>query len=152
MACERCDGTGFLITRRDDGREFAQPCSCRRGGASGGASPDTLLRVARIPPRYEHCTLANFEPGTSALKSALEKTMTYCTDINEVRAPQKPVTSLFSWILDFFHIRERRRIALEDMQRLSDRELHDIGVNRRDIAAIVDREIGKLRLDEFRSR
>jgi uncharacterized protein YjiS (DUF1127 family) len=78
--------------------------------------------------------------------------MTYCTDINEIRAPQKPVTSLFSWILDFFHIRERRRIALEDMQRLSDRELHDIGVNRRDIAAIVDREIGKLRLDEFRSR
>lgn len=78
--------------------------------------------------------------------------MTYCTDINEVRVPQKPVTSLFSWILDFFHIRERRRIALEDMQRLSDRELHDIGVNRRDIAAIVDREIGKLRLDEFRSR
>ncbi|HEY6510070.1 MAG TPA: ATP-binding protein, partial [Vicinamibacterales bacterium] len=78
MACERCDGTGFLITRRDDGREFAQPCSCRRGGASSGASPDTLLRVARIPPRYEHCTLANFEPGTSALKGALEKTMTYC--------------------------------------------------------------------------
>lgn len=78
--------------------------------------------------------------------------MTYCTDINEVTIPRRPATSLFSWILDFFHIRERRRIALEDMQRLSDRELHDIGVNRRDIAAIVDREIGKLRLDEFRSR
>ena len=78
--------------------------------------------------------------------------MTLCTDINDVRIPRRPATSLFSWILDFFHIRERRRIALEDMQRLSDRELHDIGVNRRDIAAIVDREIGKLRLDEFRSR
>lgn len=78
--------------------------------------------------------------------------MTYCTDYNEVRIAQKPATSLLSWILDFFHIRERRRLALEDMQRLSDRELHDIGVNRRDIAAIVDREIGKLRLDEFRSR
>ena len=78
--------------------------------------------------------------------------MTYCTDINEVPVSRRPATSLFSWILDFFHIRERRRLALEDMHRLSDRELHDIGVNRRDIAAIVDREIGKLRLDEFRSR
>jgi hypothetical protein len=30
--------------------------------------------------------------------------------------------------------------------------LRDIGVNRHDIAAIVDREIGRLRLDGFRSR
>jgi len=77
MACERCEGTGFLITRHEDGREFAQPCSCRRPGGTT-ASPDALIQSARIPPRYEHCTLANFEPGTSALKGALEKVMAYC--------------------------------------------------------------------------
>ena len=27
-ACERCGGTGFEIVDKD-GREFAQPCSCR---------------------------------------------------------------------------------------------------------------------------
>lgn len=78
--------------------------------------------------------------------------MAYCTDIVEPRAPAKPAASLFTWILDFFHIREMRRAALKDLHRLSDRELRDIGVNRRDIAAIVDCEIGRMRLDEFRSR
>lgn len=78
--------------------------------------------------------------------------MTYCTDINEIRVAKRPATSLFSWILDFFHIREYRRAATKDLQRLDDRELRDIGIRRHDISAIVDREIGRLRLDEFRSR
>jgi DNA replication protein DnaC len=76
MSCERCDGTGFEITTKG-GREFAQPCSCRRPGAAT-ASGDALLQGARIPPRYEHCTLASFEPGTSSLRAALEKAMSYC--------------------------------------------------------------------------
>lgn len=77
MTCERCDGTGFLITTRDD-REFAQPCPCRRPGAATG-SADALLQAARFPPRYEHCSLANFEPGTPSLRGALEKAMNYCS-------------------------------------------------------------------------
>jgi DNA replication protein DnaC len=76
MACERCDGTGFVIASRE-GREYAQPCACRRGGAA--SSGDALLATARIPPRYEHCTLANFEPGTPSLRAALEKAMSYCS-------------------------------------------------------------------------
>ena len=60
MTCERCDDTGFLITTRE-GREFATPCACRRTGSSAG-SPDAMLHAARIPPRYEHCSLASFEP------------------------------------------------------------------------------------------
>ncbi len=78
--------------------------------------------------------------------------MAYCTELDQIRPPARPTESLFTWILDFFHIRERRRLALKDLQRLDDRELRDIGVKRHDIAAIVDYEIGRLRLDEFRSR
>ena len=78
--------------------------------------------------------------------------MTYCTDIIEPRVPANSAASLFTWIMHFFYIRERRRVALQQLHRLSDRELRDIGVNRHDIATVVDHEIGKLRLDEFRSR
>jgi DNA replication protein DnaC len=74
--CPRCDGTGFEIVTRD-GREYAQPCACRRpaGGAKGA---DSLVGACRIPPRYEHCSLANFEPGKTSLRAALEKAMSYC--------------------------------------------------------------------------
>jgi DNA replication protein DnaC len=76
MGCELCDGTGFVIADRD-GREYAQPCSCRRGATAEG-SADQRLQAARIPPRYEHCSLANFEPGAPSLRAALEKGMSYC--------------------------------------------------------------------------
>ncbi len=78
--------------------------------------------------------------------------MTFCTDIVEPRVSARPVASLFTWIMDFFRIREWRRRALKELRCLSDRELRDIGIVRHDIAVIVDREIGRLRLDEFRSR
>jgi uncharacterized protein YjiS (DUF1127 family) len=78
--------------------------------------------------------------------------MTSCAEFDQIRAPARPGASFFAWILDFFHVRERRRLALKDLQRLDDRELRDIGIKRHDITAIVDREIGRLRLDEFRSR
>ena len=75
-ACETCGGTGFAIVERD-GREFAEPCSCRRPAAAGGG--DALLAACRIPPRYEHCSLASFEPGNSSLSAALEKALAFCS-------------------------------------------------------------------------
>lgn len=75
MSCERCHGTGFEIVDRD-GREFAQPCSCRRGAAGKGGE-DALSRC-RIPPRYEHCSLESFEPGSASLRAALEKAVAFC--------------------------------------------------------------------------
>jgi DNA replication protein DnaC len=72
--CERCSGTGFEIVARN-GREFAQACSCRRApGPAGGP-----LSAARIPPRYEHCTLETYEPGSPSLAAALEKAMAFCS-------------------------------------------------------------------------
>jgi uncharacterized protein YjiS (DUF1127 family) len=78
--------------------------------------------------------------------------MAYCTDIIEAEVPTKPAASLASWIRSFFHLRELRRLAISDLQRLSDRELRDIGVNRSDIGAIVDRELSNLCLGELRPR
>jgi DNA replication protein DnaC len=73
-ACAVCGGTGFEIVEKD-GREFARPCGCRKPTASSGGD---VLSFCRIPPRYEQCTLANFEPGTDSLAGALRKVMNYC--------------------------------------------------------------------------
>jgi DNA replication protein DnaC len=44
-------------------------------GGHGGEDP---LARCRIPPRYEHCTLESFEPGSASLRSALEKAVAFC--------------------------------------------------------------------------
>src|SRR6185295_6417491 len=74
MACERCEGTGFLITTRE-GKEFAQPCSCRRSGAAEAGA--RRLAGARIPLRYEHCVLTNFDAVQSSLRAAHERALSY---------------------------------------------------------------------------
>jgi DNA replication protein DnaC len=74
LTCERCDGTGFEIVARD-GRDYARPCVCRRPERS----EDDVLLGCRVPPRYEHCSLATFEPGNASLRTALEKAMKYCS-------------------------------------------------------------------------
>src|SRR5512143_1473907 len=73
--CERCGGTGFEIVSRGD-REYAQACACRRPSALAASDPAS---AGRIPPRYEHCTLGSFEPGSPSLAAALEKAMAFCS-------------------------------------------------------------------------
>ena len=73
--CEHCHGTGFEIVARD-GREFAVACACRRRESG---SEDDFYASCRIPPRYEHCSLANFEPYSPVHRNALEKAMRYCS-------------------------------------------------------------------------
>ncbi|MET0557008.1 MAG: DNA replication protein DnaC, partial [Vicinamibacteria bacterium] len=72
--CAVCGDTGFQLVEKD-GREFARPCTCRR--ARGEAA--SFLDRARVPPRYEHCSLANFDGGNASLRAALEKAMSYST-------------------------------------------------------------------------
>ena len=73
-ACERCGGTGFEIVDKD-GREFAQPCSCR---AAARTRPD-FMSGARIPPRYQPCSLENFAAWTDSHAAALERAINYCS-------------------------------------------------------------------------
>ena len=72
--CESCAGTGFVIVSRD-GREYAEPCACRKRAPAGASG---ALAACRIPPRYEHCALASFEPGTPSLAAAHERVVSYC--------------------------------------------------------------------------
>jgi DNA replication protein DnaC len=61
--CPICGGTGYVIERRE-GFEVAVRCTCRRDGR-----PEALLAAARIPPRYQHCTVEGFEVWSSDVGS-----------------------------------------------------------------------------------
>ena len=70
--CSSCAGTGFEIRIDDHGVSRSTPCACRAG------DHDARLRHgARIPRRYEHCTLETFEykePADPSLARALKAT------------------------------------------------------------------------------
>src|SRR5436190_9734585 len=52
--CPRCYGTGMEIVPGDGARR----CDCKMAGGR-----ERLFRNARIPARYQHCTLANYDAG-----------------------------------------------------------------------------------------
>jgi len=54
--CPICRGTGFEITTRDDGVLSAVRCSCNLENMG-----EQMLRRARIPRRYDHCTFESFK-------------------------------------------------------------------------------------------
>jgi DNA replication protein DnaC len=58
-ACSRCGGLGVVLIRRD-GEQFATECVCRIERKF-----EMRLKRARIPERYTHCALDNFDilPG-----------------------------------------------------------------------------------------
>jgi DNA replication protein DnaC len=75
--CPICRGSGFEILRDDDGREAAKPCSCR---AISAGKPADLLAALRVPARYRHCSIANYEAQASAgLKAAWEKAAAFAS-------------------------------------------------------------------------
>ena len=63
--CPICSGLGFKVVQRPDGTQFAQDCSCRIERRA-----NRMLKSARIPGRYEFCSLDSYETmHTSATKS-----------------------------------------------------------------------------------
>src|SRR5438874_5498122 len=82
--CPRCRGTGFEIvtTSGPDGAdvEVARRCACQ--ASVGPDASERRRQSLRIPPRYEHCTLLNFETGqasTQLTKDALYMVLRYCS-------------------------------------------------------------------------
>ena len=55
-ACPKCFGTGMEVVPG----EGARRCACQTSDHH-----ERLLESARIPARYRHCTLANYDAGTS---------------------------------------------------------------------------------------
>ena len=54
--CPICQGTGFALTTRGDGVVSATRCSCNLEHMG-----ERMLRQARIPRRYDHCTFESFK-------------------------------------------------------------------------------------------
>ncbi len=65
-SCTHCHGTGFQLGADERGMKTAARCDCALNDLAG-----RLLSAAKIPPRYEHCTLDNFEPHEPSQASAL---------------------------------------------------------------------------------
>jgi len=70
--CRFCEGQGMRIVEDAQGRRTAVPCVCRAQRRSR-----RVLTAARIPRRYEHCTLdsyeSNFEGAHRSLNTALRR-------------------------------------------------------------------------------
>ncbi len=69
--CPICHGTGFELSSDEQGVVTSAPCRCGQGERG-----EKLLRAARIPKRYDHCTFDHFEEHCAshgkALKTARE--------------------------------------------------------------------------------
>ena len=63
--CPACGDTGWEVVEG----KGVRPCDCKRVGR-----PDLLEACARIPKRFTHCTLENFEPLMPSLQRALMNT------------------------------------------------------------------------------
>src|ERR1700723_1657448 len=63
--CIVCEGSGLRVVQ-EGGRQVARPCECRVERRAA-----RMLERARIPKRYEHCTLADFETEYSGADRSL---------------------------------------------------------------------------------
>jgi DNA replication protein DnaC len=72
LSCELCGGTGWRMTA-----EGAVRCDCHFTQRA-----TALLEAARIPPRYQHCTLENFDlpDGARGLRLAHGTAIAYSRD------------------------------------------------------------------------
>lgn len=65
-SCPECRGTGFRLGQGPSGIATAVRCACQEVDIV-----ERRVRAARIPRRYEHCTLDNFELWDPALAPVL---------------------------------------------------------------------------------
>ncbi|MGH9417199.1 MAG: ATP-binding protein, partial [Terriglobales bacterium] len=74
--CSQCGGTGWRMVERG-GVSRAVRCECQFAARAAA-----LLVEAKIPPRYEHCTLENFDlpEGARELRLAHRQAVAYCRD------------------------------------------------------------------------
>jgi len=56
IVCPLCEGSGLKIVERPDGSRAARDCECRQERRAA-----RMIARTRVPKRYEHCTLENFE-------------------------------------------------------------------------------------------
>jgi len=67
--CSLCEGSGLRIVE-EGGRQVARPCECRVARRA-----QRMLEQAKIPRRYEECTLENFEPKYDGADRSLQSAL-----------------------------------------------------------------------------
>jgi DNA replication protein DnaC len=67
--CSLCEGSGLCIVE-EGGRQVARPCECRVARRAA-----RMLEQAKIPRRYEECTLENFEPKYDGADRSLQSAL-----------------------------------------------------------------------------
>jgi DNA replication protein DnaC len=65
--CRICDGSGLRTVERPDGERYVRDCVCRVQRRAA-----RMIARAKIPKRYEHCSLDSFETGFSGATSSLK--------------------------------------------------------------------------------
>ena len=76
--CPVCGGSGLRVIFRPDGAQFAAPCTCQIARKA-----ELRLRRARIPARYAHCELDNFEARFHGADPSLTKALTAARHITD---------------------------------------------------------------------
>jgi DNA replication protein DnaC len=66
--CPICNGLGLKIVQGSDGSQFAQDCVCRIERRA-----TRILKNARIPRRYEFCSLDSYETMHSSATESVKK-------------------------------------------------------------------------------
>ena len=116
MACETCHDSQWVI-ERVDGVDRVRRCDCWRAAVA-----EQQLAQARIPRRYLHCELANFEQNYDSLREAHRRSRSSSTSFPVVEQGAAPArrhgvgkTHLAVAILKELHPDEgRARLFLRD--------------------------------------
>ena len=66
--CPICEDSGLRVVETPGGDRFVEPCDCRTTRRAA-----RMLERARIPRRYEHCSLDSFESGFGGADTSLKK-------------------------------------------------------------------------------
>src|SRR5579862_5643640 len=56
--CPECNGAGMVLVVNASGSRVARVCACQQAAKSGHR-----VTAARIPKRYQHCSLDSYETG-----------------------------------------------------------------------------------------
>lgn len=89
LKCDQCDDTGFILGPAVRDRWGTEQPSVTRCACRGAVyTEDGLLRSLRIPPRYVHCNIKDFETQHSKDSrprvEALRKVAAYCRRYGEL--------------------------------------------------------------------
>ena len=77
--CSECRGSGFRLAVDDDGVTHATTCGCLAPQLERRRARD-----ARIPRRYDHCTIQSFECHDPSQRAALEAAQSWLARWPEV--------------------------------------------------------------------